>query len=150
MSKTMIRSCATKCFARGKCFPGSATASIYQTLRLVSTNSNKAPEAPIFPRLEDVKMDELIGNNNFGKKTYYVERSRTGNLPVYSAYKNGGNKIITEIRKIEGDIIQLRNDLQDQLPFIPKESWSVVMQSKKIIIKGNAVEAVKRVLTKKF
>ncbi|AJQ33140.1 CDN_1a_G0006210.mRNA.1.CDS.1 [Saccharomyces cerevisiae] len=146
----MISSCVTRCFGRGKCLPGPATASIYQTIRCISTNSNKAAEAPIFPKLEDVKMHELIGNNNFGKKTYYVERSRTGNLPVYSAYKNGGNKTITEIRKIEGDVIQLRNDLQEQLPFIPKKSWSVVMQSKKIIIKGNAVEAVKRVLTKKF
>nr|AAT92839.1 YCR071C [Saccharomyces cerevisiae] len=119
----MISSCVTRCFGRGKCLPGPATASIYQTIRCISTNSNKAAEAPIFPKLEDVKMHELIGNNNFGKKTYYVERSRTGNLPVYSAYKNGGNKIITEIRKIEGDVIQLRNDLQEQLPFIPKKSW---------------------------
>ncbi|CAI4037644.1 hypothetical protein SMKI_03G1220 [Saccharomyces mikatae IFO 1815] len=146
----MIRLFATKCCARGKRFSGSATVSIYQTLRYVSSSPNKAGEAPIFPKLKDVKMEELIGNNNFGKKTYFVERSSTGNLPVYSAYKNGGNKVITEIRKIQGDIIQLRNDLQEQLPFIPKGFWSVVMQSKKIIIKGNAVETVKRVLTKKF
>lgn len=132
--------------------PRPATASIFQITRCASTNAEQAAEteAPVFPRLEEVKMGELIGGSNFGQKTYHVERSSTGNLPVYSAYKNGGNKTITEIRKIQGDIIQLRNDLQEQLPFIPKESWSVVMQSKKIIIKGNAVEAVKRVLTKKF
>nr|CAI6414482.1 AAC_HP1_G0006740.mRNA.1.CDS.1 [Saccharomyces cerevisiae] len=71
----MISSCVTRCFGRGKCLPGPATASIYQTIRCISTNSNKAAEAPIFPKLEDVKMHELIGNNNFGKKTYYVEKA---------------------------------------------------------------------------
>lgn len=146
----MIRTCAIKSCVRARFLPGPAAVSIFQITRCASTNAEQAAEAPIFPRLEDVKMGELIGGGNFGQKTYHVERSSTGNLPVYSAYKNGGNKTITEIRKIQGDIIQLRNDLQEQLPLIPKESWSVVMQSKKIIIKGNAVEAVKRVLTQKF
>ncbi|EJS44481.1 img2p [Saccharomyces arboricola H-6] len=146
----MIRVCAIKSCVRVGVFPRSATVTIFNASRCASTSAKEVAKTPIFPKLEDVKMDELIGGNNFGQKTYYVERSSTGNLPVYSAYKNGGNKTITEIRKIQGDIIQLRNDLQEQLPFIPKESWSVVMQSKKIIIKGNAVEAIKRVLTKRF
>ncbi|CAI4056805.1 mitochondrial 54S ribosomal protein mL49 SKDI_03G1300 [Saccharomyces kudriavzevii IFO 1802] len=146
----MIRACAFKNCVGRRFLPRPTRTTMFQTLRYASTSENKAVETPIFPKLEDVDMNELIGNNNFGKGTYHVERSSTGNLPVYSAYRNGGNKTITEIRKIQGDIIQLRNDLQEHLHFIPKESWSIVMQSKKIIIKGNAVEAVKRILTKKF
>lgn len=103
----------------------------------------------VFPRLEDVKPEELIGNQKFGKKSYFVQRSSNGNLPVYTDYKNS-NKIVTEIRKIQGDPIQLRNDLQERLPFIPKKYWKVIMQSKKIIIEGDAMVYVKKVLSTTF
>lgn len=104
----------------------------------------------VFPRLQDVKPEELLGSESFGKGKYYVARSATGNLPVYTDYKAGGNKLVTEIRKISGDIIQLRNDLQAELPQFPKDTWKVVMQSKKIVIKGDAASSVKKVLQTKF
>ncbi|CCK72069.1 mitochondrial 54S ribosomal protein mL49 KNAG_0I02850 [Huiozyma naganishii CBS 8797] len=105
--------------------------------------------ALLFPALNEVAQEDLItASDRFGKGTYFIERSETGNLPVYSDYKGGGNKVITEIRKIRGDAVQLRNDLQPLLPFIPLENWRVAMQSKKIIIKGDYVKQVKRVLSK--
>ena len=35
---------------------------------------------------------------------YVVKRSTTGNVPVYSAYRNGGTRKLTVIRRIDGDI----------------------------------------------
>lgn len=106
---------------------------------------------PLFPPLSAVSPGELISERQtFGHGTYYVERSATGNLPVYSDTKGGGNKPVTEIRKVQGDVIALRNDLQAALPFIPRDNWKVLLQSRKIIIKGDAVKQVKTVLSRSF
>ena len=103
----------------------------------------------LFPKLSEISMNELVSETKpFGKGQYFVERSQTGNLPVYSDTKGGGNKFVTEIRRIQGDVIQLRNDLQEKLPYIPKKNWKVLTQSQKIIIKGDAVKQVKGILTK--
>lgn len=114
----------------------------------IKTTSEKS--FSVFPRIEDVNPVDIVGHKSFGFGTYFVRRSVTGNLPVYTDFKAGGNKMVTEIRKIDGDIIQLRNDMQLDLPHIPKDSWKVVMQSKKIVVKGDFVRDLKRVLQKKF
>lgn len=103
----------------------------------------------VFPSIQDVEPSMLVGATNFGKSSYFIFRSETGNLPVYSEYKNGG-KMVTEIRKISGDIIQLRNDLQAVLPQIPKSMWKIIIQSKKIVIGGNYVREVKHALSTTF
>lgn len=36
---------------------------------------------------------------------FRVVRSRFGNLPVYLDYKSGGNRVLTIIRKVEGDAV---------------------------------------------
>lgn len=125
----------------------------HTSLSETMVKSSETPSAAafsVFPRIQDVRLDDLLGNESFEKGTYFVSRSSTGNLPVYSDFKAGGNKIVTEIRKIHGDIIQLRNDMQKELPSIPKESWKVVMQSKKIVIKGDFVRDVKNLLGQRF
>ena len=35
---------------------------------------------------------------------FRVVRSKFGNLPVYLDYKSGGSRILTIVRKIEGDV----------------------------------------------
>lgn len=103
----------------------------------------------VFPALSDVRPEELVGYVPFGVKSYFVERSATGNLPVYSDFKRGG-KVVTEIRKIHGDPVQLRNDLQARLTHIPKDSFRVMMQAKKIVIEGEVVKQVKNILSSTF
>ncbi|CUS23376.1 LAQU0S09e03378g1_1 [Lachancea quebecensis] len=103
----------------------------------------------VFPRLQDVKPEELVGFAKFGVQSYFIERSATGNLPVYTDFKRGG-KVVTEVRKIHGDPVQLRNDLQERLSHLPKDSFKVMMQAKKIIIEGDVVKQVKEVLSSKF
>ncbi|QLL31095.1 hypothetical protein HG536_0A09120 [Torulaspora globosa] len=146
----MLRTCG-----RSWPFFGSSFSRSFARLQSTVESTQSAGEAAessfsVFPRIQDVKPEELLGSEAFGRGKYYVARSATGNLPVYTDYKAGGNKLVTEIRKISGDIIQLRNDLQAELPQIPKEAWRVVMQSKKIVIKGDAASSVKEVLQRKF
>jgi large subunit ribosomal protein L49 len=42
---------------------------------------------------------------------YFVRRSASNKLPVYTDTKAGGTKKLTKIQKTEGDLDQLRNDL---------------------------------------
>ncbi|QLQ81301.1 hypothetical protein HG537_0F00620 [Torulaspora globosa] len=140
----MIRICGRRC-------PAFSRSILKNFGRFQSTVGETAESTfSVFPRIQEVKPEEILGSESFGKGKYFVSRSATGNLPVYTDYKAGGNKVVTEIRKISGDIIQLRNDLQAELPQIPQEAWKVVMQSKKIVIKGDAACKVKEVLQKKF
>lgn len=103
----------------------------------------------IFPKLSDVKPEQLLGKEFGGKAhTYHVSRTSLGHLPVYKDVKS--KAIYTEIRKIQGDIVQLRNDLQNALPHIEKNDFKCVMQSLKIIIKGDHKLRITQLLGKKF
>ena len=63
----------------------------------------------IFPRMQDVSVNDLVGVETFGPDKYFVSRSTNGNLPVYTDFKNG--LTYTEVRKIQGNSIKLRDDL---------------------------------------
>jgi large subunit ribosomal protein L49 len=43
---------------------------------------------------------------------YHVSLSASGNYPVYTDYKRGGNLRITTVRKITGDVTALKNELR--------------------------------------
>ncbi|CDR38659.1 CYFA0S02e04214g1_1 [Cyberlindnera fabianii] len=88
-----------------------------------------------FPQLAEISAKDLHKPSTpFGHGSYFLERSAFGNLPVYTDFKQGIP--YTEIRKIKGDIVQLRNDLQEVLEEVPKKNFKVVMESKKLLIKG--------------
>ncbi|ODV95917.1 hypothetical protein PACTADRAFT_49352 [Pachysolen tannophilus NRRL Y-2460] len=111
---------------------------------------SKAAPSKIFPKLSEINVDELYGNKAFGvnTKTYHVSRSKFNHLPVYKTIKS--KNIYTEIRKIKGDIVSFRNDLQESLPYIDKNAFKCVMESKKILIKGDFTDDVKNILAAKF
>lgn len=106
----------------------------------------------LFPKLEDVKQQDMTPLNNsvVNRGKYFVGRSETGNLPVYTEYLGGRNKVVTEIKKIRGDPVQLKIDLQERLPFIDKKYWRVVAVSNKIVVKGNYCSEIKKVLSTTF
>ncbi|PRT53295.1 54S ribosomal protein IMG2, mitochondrial [Wickerhamiella sorbophila] len=79
---------------------------------------------------------------------YSIERTRAGNLPVYTDYNNAGG-VWTEIRKISGNVSALRNDIKKQLDLPKKDIW-IQDASKRIIIKGNHSQAVKQLLGTAF
>lgn len=79
---------------------------------------------------------------------YSIERTRAGNLPVYTDYNNAGG-VWTEIRKISGNVGALRNDIKKQLDLPKKDIW-IQDASKRIIIKGNHSQAIKQLLSTAF
>ncbi|KAI9892640.1 MAG: hypothetical protein M1814_001333 [Vezdaea aestivalis] len=67
-------------------------------------NTTSAP-APIPTQVPKPKPQEV----------YYVQRTKSRNLPVYQEAKRGGNKLQTKIQKVEGDAQELRKQLVQAL-----------------------------------
>ncbi|KAF7943455.1 hypothetical protein EAE96_011381 [Botrytis aclada] len=74
---------------------------------------------------------------------YFVYRTPSNQLPVYALTKAGGNLKQTKIRKIEGDIMKLKEQLEEA--FFNKEI-RVNQLAKHIIIKGWCKPEVKEFL----
>ncbi|GAA5892251.1 hypothetical protein JCM8208_001493 [Rhodotorula glutinis] len=49
------------------------------------------------------------------KLAYFVPRTAHGELPVYTDYKNGGSRVLTIVRKAQGNVEALRADLAEYL-----------------------------------
>ncbi|TIB72731.1 hypothetical protein E3Q23_03273 [Wallemia mellicola] len=67
------------------------------------------------PSLLTVKKMKISNILRTQQQLYYVARSRTNNLPVYTEYKRG-NQISTIIRKIDGDSKSLKEDILADYP----------------------------------
>ncbi|KAL9014324.1 MAG: hypothetical protein Q9173_001032 [Seirophora scorigena] len=52
---------------------------------------------------------------------YHVHRTPSQQLPVYQLAKRGGNLLLTRLRKVDGDIMQLKLHLQQALDLRPEE-----------------------------
>lgn len=123
-----------------------------QQIRLHSTYLTKATRSK-FPSLSEISAKEIgfaseasqFGHNN----TYHLQRSSHKKLPIYTEYKQG-REAYTEIRKIQGDIVQLRNDLQAALPYVKKEHFKIMMESKKLLVKGNHKRKLNSMLSHVF
>eukprot|EP01027_Heterolobosea_sp_BB2_P023831 GEZU01035849.1.p1 GENE.GEZU01035849.1~~GEZU01035849.1.p1 ORF type:complete len:184 (-),score=7.23 GEZU01035849.1:111-614(-) len=68
---------------------------------------------------------------------FHFKRTPFGNLPVYMDYKNGRTKIVTVVRKIEGDVQEVRRELET-LTGLPVE-----VKQGSLLIKGNQSALVK-------
>ncbi|RDW84927.1 hypothetical protein BP6252_02517 [Coleophoma cylindrospora] len=67
---------------------------------------------------------------------YRIARTPSKNLPIYLLNKAGGNKKMTKLRKIEGDISALRSEIQATLGLDEKDV--VINQlTRHILIKGH-------------
>ncbi|KAK9768678.1 54S ribosomal protein IMG2, mitochondrial [Basidiobolus ranarum] len=77
---------------------------------------------------------------------YFVRRTAGKSLPVYSDIKNGGTRFLTLIRRAEGDLDKLRQDL---IQVAPAESISINRRTSHIVFKGNYVREVRKWLTEK-
>ncbi|KAI5955352.1 IMG2 [Candida jiufengensis] len=55
-----------------------------------------------------------LPNNGFGLKNYYIPKTKFNHFPIYKKIQN--TKITTEIKRIQGDIHQLKQDLCEKFP----------------------------------
>ncbi|KAF9542951.1 hypothetical protein KI688_011933 [Linnemannia hyalina] len=79
-------------------------------------------------------------------RTYFVERTKAGQLPVYSEFKNAGTRPLTVIRKIQGNATALKTDL---LVTYPNAEVRVNERSNQVILKGLVMDDVRQWLTVK-
>ncbi|KAG0024842.1 hypothetical protein BGZ80_003701 [Entomortierella chlamydospora] len=79
-------------------------------------------------------------------RTYFVERTKSGQLPVYSEFKNAGSRPLTIIRKIQGNARALRTDL---LMIYPKADIRLNERNNQVILKGLVMDDVRQWLTAK-
>lgn len=44
---------------------------------------------------------------------FFIERTEVGlSLPVYTAYRTGNTRVLTILRKIKGDVYELKSDME--------------------------------------
>ncbi|KAL8754618.1 MAG: hypothetical protein Q9184_005052 [Pyrenodesmia sp. 2 TL-2023] len=65
---------------------------------------------------------------------YHIHRTPSQQLPVYHLAKRGGNLLQTRLRKIDGDIMKLKLELQQALG-LQQEEISINQLTRHIIIK---------------
>ena len=71
---------------------------------------------------------------SFPSLPYHVHRTASQELPIYHLAKRGGNLHQTRIRKIEGDRVKLRDELQESLG-LKKENAVINQVTGQIVLK---------------
>ncbi|ORE11874.1 hypothetical protein BCV72DRAFT_283679 [Rhizopus microsporus var. microsporus] len=82
----------------------------------------------------------------YSTPSYFVSRTSSKGLPVYSEYKNGRTNLSTIVRRIKGDSNALVNDLKKDFPEAVAE---VNPTTQNVIIKGHHVNEIKEWLMMK-
>lgn len=113
----------------------------------LTSGSRSSPKwvQKFFP--DSVAVEDLADQHE-GKAWYFVERTRAGNVPVYTDYNNAGH-CWTEVRKIHGSAGALKNDLKKVLDLPKKDIW-VLDSSNRILIRGNHCARVRQILKSQF
>ena len=94
---------------------------------LVSTPQQRPPAS-------SSKASDSTSRASLPPLPYHVQRTASQELPIYHIAKRGGNLHQTRIRKIRGDIIALRDELQTSLK-LKKENAAVNQLTGHIILK---------------
>lgn len=76
----------------------------------------------------------------YSTPAYTVMRTTNKGLPVYSEYKNGGTRLLTIIRRIQGDSNALVKDL---VADFPAAEVNINPKTQHVIIKGHHVNELK-------
>ena len=84
---------------------------------------------------------------------YTIARTRQNNLPIYEDVKNGGNKHLTQIRKVTGNLDVLQGEIRDLLALPQytldvkgrrKEMVAINRVTRQIVIRGWRAAEVKK------
>ncbi|PVV00594.1 hypothetical protein BB560_005020 [Smittium megazygosporum] len=77
---------------------------------------------------------------------YHVNRTQFKSLPVYTEFRNNGTRKLTLVRRIEGDIEQLKSELE---PIVGKENISMKKINNSLVIKGIFLREIRAYLQKR-
>ena len=102
--------------------------------------------AKALPALDSISAAQLTVKPK--PASYHVPRTHLGNLPVYKSYRS--QAVFTDIKRVQGNVVQLRNDLQQLLPDVSRSNFNCHTISGSLRIKGDHTLAVKEILAKKF
>ncbi|TID26133.1 hypothetical protein CANINC_002828 [Pichia inconspicua] len=102
--------------------------------------------AKVLPPLSSITADQLTTAPTL--LSYYLPRTSNGNLPVYRTIRS--QAMYTDIKRVQGNIVQFRNELQQLLPHIPKQNFICHTVSGTLKIKGDHLLDVKKALNKVF
>lgn len=118
MTFAVLRSTAHMSFLRPLALP--QTASFFRCL------STSTPATTASPSSTTSSPEQL---------PYRVNRTPSKNLPIYLLAKRGGNLKQTRLRKIEGDLAKLKEDLQQALKIEEDKEIQINQLTRHIIIK---------------
>ena len=76
---------------------------------------------------------------------YFISRTENNNLPVYQEYKEGGNKLQVRIRRVEGDLQFLKNQIEEA--FQMKGGVRINPLAGHVIVKGRRRDEIVRFLS---
>lgn len=102
--------------------------------------------AKALPALDSISVAQLTTKPKLS--SYHIPRTHQGNLPVYKTYRS--QAVYTDIKRVQGNVVQLRNDLQQLLPEISKANFNCHTVNGSLRIKGDHSAAIKEILAQKF
>ncbi|KAN0101880.1 Mitochondrial large subunit ribosomal protein (Img2) domain containing protein [Hyaloscypha variabilis] len=125
-------------FLRPMVLPRASTIQRFLGIAKVSTNATKASSLPVPPPPPQATTPAQ-------QKPYRVTLTPSKNYPIYTLAKRGGNMKLTKLRRIEGDVNALRNDLRQALGVDEKEV-TINQLTKHIIVKGHKKPEIEKFL----
>lgn len=113
----------------------------------------KSMESPVL--LDSTSVEQVLANESLPASVlpYTISRTQSSNLPVYHLAKAGGNKHLTTLRKLTGDLNALQSDIRSALgleQFVvdqqgrKKENVAINWTTKQIVVRGWRGPEIKR------
>jgi len=83
-----------------------------ETATDVDSAQSPAPKPALPSQRSTAQPNTPTRNTAKPSPPYYISRSHSKNLPVYTDFKRGGNLHLTIIRRVQGDLKALKHDMQ--------------------------------------
>ena len=125
-------------FLRPMALPRPSTIHRFLGIAKASTQAAKVSASPVPPAAAQATTPAQ-------PKPYRITLTPSKNYPIYTLAKRGGNMKLTKLRRIEGDVTALRNDLRQALGMDEKEV-TINQLTRHIIVKVCVIQATYRMV----
>lgn len=113
-------------------------------------STNRSISSAILPTLESITASNL--STKPASLSYTLLRTSNNNLPLYRTVRS--QSVVTEIKRVQGNVVSFRNDLQEAISQqgvnIDKNRYTCNVQTGTVRIKGDHYQLIKSVLKEKF